>query len=204
MAEDKIYLGIDWGTHSSKWSSRIEDEEGWYDKLPIYSSNLLRSDGSLLLSPDPDNSDSGCLVTSIKSRLTEDSAEQEFWGTDRPDTRTSLGEAVSFSLCCLLNDAISQMGWTVGSFPIDIGFSFPNWLTGDTTGTEDAVQHFRQAAEVVVGLVGHLPSNCLPLPGKVFRSGNGRAWWIRVGVWWMRPEYTLNSWAEARCYASAT
>ena len=168
MANKKAYLGIDWGTHSAKWAGRFVGDGDFVSNMPLYSSDLARTDDSLTFSPDPVTLDEDSLITSVKERLIQDPLGQDFWGSDRLDTGTSLGEAVAFSLCCLLSDAVSHIEGNVGVCPIDIGFSFPNWLVEDTKEAKAAVKHFRQAVEVTVNLLGHVPSNELPQPQKSF------------------------------------
>ena len=168
MVDKKAHLGIDWGTHSAKWAGQIEGDVGFFPTMPLYSSDLEQTGDSLTFSPDPATPDEESLIKSIKQRLIQDPLGQDFWGANRQDTGTSLGEAVAFSLCCLLRDAVSHIERNVGTCPIDIGFSFPNWLVAGTKEAKAAVKHFRQAAEVAVSLLVHVPSNELPLPQKGF------------------------------------
>ncbi len=168
MENDKSHLGIDWGTHSAKWAVRLAGTKEIAPKMPLYSSDLARTGDSLTFSPDSTTIDEDSLITSIKSRLIQDPLGQDFWDSDRRDTGTSLGQAVAFSLCCLLNDAVSHITRNVGAYPIEIGFSFPNWLVEDTKAARVAVRHFRQAVGVAVNLLGHVPTNELPLPQMSF------------------------------------
>lgn len=168
MANKKTYLGIDWGSHSSKWAGWFAGDAKFVSKMPVYSSNLARTGDSLTFSPDANTLDEDSLITSVKTRLIQDPLGQDFWGADRLDTGTSLGEAVAFSLCCLLNDALSHIKDSVGECPIDIGFSFPNWLVERTRAGKTAVKHFRQAVELTVNLFGYVPYNKLPYPQRSF------------------------------------
>ncbi len=139
--------------------------------MPLYSSDLARTGDNLTFSPDHATLDEDSLIRSVKGRLIQDPLGQDFWCSDRLDTGTSLGEAVAFSLCCLLSDArdaVSHMEGNVGPCPIDIGFSFPNWLVEPTKAARTAVEHFRQAVKVTVNLLGHVPSDELPQPRKSF------------------------------------
>ena len=168
MANKRTYLGIDWGTHSAKWASRFAGDGGFLSDMPLYSSDLARTGGSLTFSPDPKTFDEDSLIRSVKGRLIQDPLGQDFWGADRLDTGTSLGAAVTFSLCCLLNDAVSHIEGNIGLGPIDIGFSFPNWLVEPKKAAKAAIENFRQAVEVTVNLLGHVPSNELPQPQRGF------------------------------------
>ena len=168
MANKVAYLGIDWGTHSAKWAGRFVGDGGVVSDMPLYSSDLARTGDSLTFSPDLATLDEDSLIRSVKGRLIQDPLGQDFWCSDRLDTGTSLGEAVAFSLCCLLSDAVSRIEGNVGPCPIDIGFSFPNWLVDPTKAAKAAVEHFLQAVKVTVNLLGHVPSDELPQPRKNF------------------------------------
>src|SRR5258708_5024763 len=121
------FLGVDWGTHSSKWSCYLPDQKTYFSNLPLYSSDLTCKDGSLLFGIEASSDDDG--VRGLKGVLINDPLGGSFWTTERLDTGTSLGEAVSFSLCCLLVDALFAIGYQPGSGrEVGIGFSFPNWL----------------------------------------------------------------------------
>ena len=167
MTNNRAYLGIDWGTHSSKWAGRFVGDGGFLSDMPLYSSDLERTGDSLTFSPDPATLDED-LIKSVKERLIQDPLGQDFWGSDRLDTGTSLGEAVAFSLCCLLSEARAHIEDNGGPCPIDIGFSFPNWLVEPTKAAKAAVEHFRQAVALTVNLLGDVPSNQLPNPQKSF------------------------------------
>ena len=143
-----------WELASHQWDL---DRQRMYDHTKHLEAGLRKA------WPDPATVEEDSLVTSLKERLIQDPLGQDFWGSDRLDTKTSLGEAVAFSLCCLLNDAMAAVSHIEG-----IGFSFPNWLVEDTKAAKAAVEHFRQAVKVAVYLIGHVPSNELPRPQKSF------------------------------------
>src|SRR5438445_27343 len=87
------YVGIDWGTHSSKWS--VVSSTGTY--VELISSNLYCSPDKLVLSPKDEGAHEDALVRRLKGVLIQDPLGQDFWGAQRQDTGTSLGEAVVFS-----------------------------------------------------------------------------------------------------------
>jgi len=65
-----LFLGIDWGTHSSKWSSCYGGSGKYFDYLPIYSSDLLNDEGSLLLCPPEEKvTNEDDLVRGLKKAL---------------------------------------------------------------------------------------------------------------------------------------
>ncbi len=111
------------------------------------------------------------LIRSLKGVLIRDPLGALFWDSPRVDTGTSLGEAVVFSLCCLLGDAkkriIAQLG-TEKLPEIEIGFSFPNWVVEHGRGPKTASKHFREAVAVAVELFSRVPTPELPHPGRSF------------------------------------
>src|SRR5579859_2792051 len=143
------FLGIDWGTHSSKWACYLPEATAYFRNLPMYSSDLACKGGSLIFGHEATNDEEG--VRGLKGVLINDPLGGSFWNTERLDTGTSLGEAVCFSLCCLLADAFSQIKEQSGlGRGIDIGFSFPNWLVDQGRKVEAAAKNFREAAAVAV------------------------------------------------------
>lgn len=166
------FLGVDWGTHSSKWACYLPDERTYFRNLPLYSSDLTCKDGSLLFGLESPNDDDG--VRGLKGVLINDPLGGSFWTTERLDTGTSLGEAVSFSLCCLLVDALKAIADQPGSNQgVDIGFSFPNWLVDTGRKVEAAAKNFREAAAVAVHIAASVKTEELPRPGTRFST---KAW----------------------------
>lgn len=111
-------------------------------------------------------------MRSLKSDLIQHSLSVPFWSQDdRPDTGTSLGEAVAFSLVCLLSESrrwLRQGYGEVDFREVEIGFSLPNWLAEDTRRATIAAAHFCQAVTVAVYTVTSHRIADLPAPGKPF------------------------------------
>src|SRR5256885_90119 len=94
------FLGIDWGTHSSKWACYEARRGAYVSEFPLYSSDLMSKDEFLTFGTTLLNDDDG--ARALKGLLINDPLGVSFWESQRHDANTSLGEAVSFSLCCLL------------------------------------------------------------------------------------------------------
>jgi hypothetical protein len=170
-------IGIDWGTHSSKIC--IVDPKGDYLAGPLFSSALQHRGDDLVFSPKGKiNEDE--LVRSLKSDLIQHSLSVPFWSRDdRPDSGTSLGEAVAFSLICLLTESRRWLGKDYGEVDfrrVELGFSLPNWLAEDTRRATIAVGHFCEAVRVAVRIVVGQKAADLPAPGKTFSIPRLKQW----------------------------
>src|ERR1700730_8928093 len=96
------YLGIDWGTHSSKWAFQSDASSPVIG--PIWDSSVCRIDGYLqMFTLDQRHQDAGREVA-LKRKLIQD-PDQSFWEGTRPKLGTTLGEAIVFSILTLLLDA---------------------------------------------------------------------------------------------------
>ena len=153
--DNKIFVGIDWGTHSSKTVCRTR--VGYLPELPLFSSRVNREADGLTFSPNEEAIEEE--NKPLKELLIQDPLGQHFWNSDRLDVGTSLGEAVAFSLCCLLVD-------TIGRLPhgteVELGFSFPNWLADPTKAAQAAASNFRDAVATAIGLYAAHPRGELP------------------------------------------
>jgi hypothetical protein len=161
---DRVFVGVDWGTHSSKVC--IATPAGKYTVLPICSSDVLREGECLIFAPlavaDEDD-----LARGLKGDLISHVMKQQFWGIeDRLDTGTTLGEAVTFSLCCLLSAAATINGNNLRG--AELGFSFPNWIADQGRRSALAARAFLEAVQVAVHLVGTFPLSELPRPGSLY------------------------------------
>jgi hypothetical protein len=156
--------GIDWGTHSSKWSTRAGGRV-LVSSLP-FSSDLM-CDGQHLTLGNEAQGDDG--VRGLKGVMILDPLGSPFWEAQRTDTKTPLGHAVSFSLCCLLADAFQQLRTATGQRPkMEVAFSYPNWLTEGGRKTQAAAKNFREAAAVAVWLAATQDPGSLPKPQSKF------------------------------------
>ena len=126
------YLGIDWGTHSSKWV--IQTDSGNSVIGPIWDSSVCRIDDSLHMFTLDERFNNPARETALKRKLIQD-PDQPFWEGHRRKLGTTVGEAVVFSLLCLLFDAqnsFEKKGETLAhTGELTIRFSHPNWISED-------------------------------------------------------------------------
>ncbi len=66
---EHILLGIDWGTHSSKWACWTGSSKSFLPKMPLYNSDLLCDGDSIIFSPPDDVGDEQFIVRGLKQRL---------------------------------------------------------------------------------------------------------------------------------------
>jgi len=145
------YLGVDWGTYSSKWC--YQDSNGRVIVGGMWDSRVWRIGDSLGMFSQSRRYSGENGVAALKRKLIHDPG-QAFWEGERSDIKASLGEAVVFSLATLLLDAIAK----VGSSGIDIGrservrvrFSHPNWITPEAVA---ALQSYRDAAVIALSVL---------------------------------------------------
>lgn len=166
MNLSETYVGIDWGTHSSKWACFSPATGEYQREFPLYASDVLKQRDSLVFAP-PEGSKEEHLTRGLKGVLIHDPLGSAFWSRDpRQDTGTSLGEAVSFSLCCLIADAISKTGGPKQQRRI--GVSFPNWLVDDDRRVRAAARNFREAVAVAMEIASTVDLDRLPSPTADF------------------------------------
>jgi hypothetical protein len=162
-----MWLGIDWGTHSSKWFCNLPSASRLAGR--IHSSVLERKDNSLCFSPGR-NEQGTRKISSLKGKLILDPLGQSFWDAERPDTGTSLGAATVFSLAALLNDATKEVVKKEGAkdslaTSVEIAFALPNWVNDDDEEARAPFKHFHQAVMVALTLWQNSPQSSLPSPG---------------------------------------
>jgi hypothetical protein len=161
-------IGIDWGTHSSKIC--VADPGEKYLVAPLLSSDLLRQGDCLVFSP-AGHSNEEDVVRRLKRDLIEHSLSIPFWGKDdRPDSGTSLGEAVVFSLTCLIAEGrrLASARGARDFTETEVGFSFPNWLAEETRQAAIAVTSFCQAVQAAVHIAVEERTEDLPAAGVPF------------------------------------
>src|SRR6185437_6916803 len=126
----KAYLGIDWGTHSSKWI--FQDTEHTAIVGPIWNSTVWKFPKSLAIYPAARRftAEAGS-ASELKRKLIND-PDQAFWEGKRAKIDVSLGEAVVFSLAAILLDAkdtIAKRGIDLKAYEeVRVRFSHPNWV----------------------------------------------------------------------------
>lgn len=167
----KLWFGVDWGTHSSKWICYQEKAE-MFLAGEIHRSTLTRIANRLLFPRGEDIPKGDERIDALKGTIIKDPLGQSFWDADRGDTHSSLGEAVSFSFCALFSDIVQHLRQKgieiVRDAHIEIGFSLPNWLRDRDNKSKAALMHFHQAAIVSCWILKRTYGGNLPSPGKSF------------------------------------
>src|SRR5262249_22478981 len=92
------FLGIDWGTHSSKWC--YQDAAGKRVVGRIWDSRVWRHEDQLSIFPLRARFQAGQGEAALKRKLIND-PDQPFWEGQRRRLGVSLGESVVFSLMSL-------------------------------------------------------------------------------------------------------
>jgi len=141
-------IGVDWGTHSSKWNWMFGDEyfnRGEFNILPsdVY---LDPSSDRIFLSSDLPRGDF-IFESGIKGTLIRD-PYGPFWTGPRRQVKLTLGELVSFSLWSLLSEVYESLQRNNSTEPsqIEVRFSLPNWV--GVAGAAEARSKYEQAARV--------------------------------------------------------
>ncbi|HYX72853.1 MAG TPA: hypothetical protein VE732_08780 [Nitrososphaera sp.] len=150
MSHTKALIGIDWGTHSSKWTWSFLESDSQLTSGQFF--RILRSDVRLdnnqriFLSTEEPPSGS-IFEFSLKGTLIRD-PYGSFWEGHRRRSKLSLGELVSFSLWFLLGEAYESLCSRTGIEPdiVDVRFSLPNWVGSDNAAA--ARSSYEQAARV--------------------------------------------------------
>ena len=150
MSLTRAAIGIDWGTHSSKWTwtcVESESSEILRGQFKILRSEVCFEDISHKISLGVDPPVTGSIFErSIKGKIITD-PDGSFWVGPRKRMKLTLGELVSFSLWFLLAEAYNNLRETIGRDPddVDVRFSLPNWVD-----VESAVGRacYEQAARV--------------------------------------------------------
>lgn len=152
MSERGI-LGIDWGTHSSKWAWTIVDDDNHQESGTF---GIRRSDvwvdpqGHLVLTDDAPPKDART-VGFIKNKMIK-SPEAAFWEGPLRSFPLTMGELATFSLWFLLCEGFASLHAKakVSLANTDVRFSLPNWV--DTRDAAYARASYEQSAAVACQL----------------------------------------------------
>jgi len=167
----KVYVGIDWGTHSSKWAADVVTEENDDIFLTnIISSDLLIDAGKITMAPPDSHLPDIERISSFKRYIIKD-PYTPFWAC-RDDINMSMGSGVVFSICTLLGNFIAELTErelisVVNSTEIEVGFSFPNWLKENDSGSRTAARNYHEAIVISCCLFKIWTDN-LPNPGELY------------------------------------
>lgn len=165
----KVFLGVDWGTHSSKWAADIITDKGSITKSNLISSDLLYRDGEITIDPTDDYYPNVERIISLKRRIILD-PHGPFWEFNRKDIGMPLGMGVLFSICSILGDFLNFINNEMSLNSLantEIGFSFPNWLKDKDLESKVAVNHYYQAINLACCLFQTFKKD-LPVPHKPY------------------------------------
>jgi hypothetical protein len=163
---DSGCIGIDWGTYSSKWCYTAADGNVVVGR--IWDSRVWREDDDLVMYPLELRYQGQFGEEQLKRKLIFD-PDQPFWEGERHRLKTTLGEAVVFSLLALLSDAretLTTRGISLAhSNVLPVRFSHPNWIEPESI---PSLQNYRDA--VVVALSGFFDVLCHGTPEGAIKA----------------------------------
>jgi hypothetical protein len=147
--EVNMFLGIDWGTHSSKWA--CQPPNGRPIVGPIWDSTIWRDGNSLQMFLEKAHHQGQYREGGLKHSIILDH-NQPFWEGNRRILGVTLGEATAFSIYNFLTDVQTQLQQRhqIRIDPasrIDIRFSLPNWLSPED---DPAIQNYASAVAVAI------------------------------------------------------
>ena len=173
-ALSRISIGLDWGTHSSKWWYEAEEEIGKLlpaTKAPaVIDSTIHRSGAKLSLGREREIRKSECADSRLKRRLLDDPLGADYWGAIREGIGISLGEAATLSLGVLLGDVACDLrsrdyAIVPGETAVEIRYSLPNWI-GEQPAHHASRKRMFQTAALLSVLVAERGVEVLPSVGK--------------------------------------
>ncbi len=169
-----IWVGIDWGTHSSKWWYTAEHETGAvFGPLrvgPVIDSTIHRRGERLVLVRERTVIASDLRIPRIKRCLIEYPLGPSFWDASwEESTGLSLGESSALSLAVILGDAAENMKANglqiaLGQTEVRLCFALPNWVGQEQRELKARRQMF-QACAVVGALIENEGLYALPKVG---------------------------------------
>ncbi len=107
------FLGLDWGTHSSKWAFQQPGLNPFVG--PIWDSAVSLNGTDLTMHTLDQRNQDPSREVALKRKLIQD-PDQPFWEGPRPKLGVTLGESVVFSIFCLLLDAGQEFKGTREEF----------------------------------------------------------------------------------------
>lgn len=172
MQVKELTVGLDWGTHSSKW---------WYttsrggafrqpSALPrVIDSTVYRKGDSLEVHRERTSVQADIQDLRLKRMLLADPMGADYWGAVRQGIGISLGEAATLVIACLLSDMhanlVAEGNELTDSTTVNLRYSLPNWTEADAEHNVARKRMFETAA-VVSCLLGQRGWDALPEIGK--------------------------------------
>lgn len=172
MLVREIWIGLDWGTHSSKWWYTVCVEDGRLQHVrnpgPVVNSTVYRDDDRLFLTCDREGVHRLTADPRLKRRLIEDPLGADYWEARRAGIGVSLGSAACLSLSVLLGAVAGSLRQNSlqlhESCPIHLCFSLPNWV-GEDPAEQAARRRMFETTVVVCALVLDRALSGMPSPG---------------------------------------
>ena len=177
MSLSRLWIGVDWGTHSSKWWFTAQDSRGQISDVgranPVVDSTLHRVGSSLMLAYEGTRLQSDCSVARLKRHLIENPLGPDYWEAAWRGTGLSLGDAATLCLATLLGDVATRLEeqklGVDAETRVSVRFSLPNWISNDL-GEQVARQNMFQTTAVVMALLASDGWAGLPRVGNRVRA----------------------------------
>jgi hypothetical protein len=164
----EVWIGLDWGTHSSKWWFAATGDMGHIvPRTPgaVVDSTIYRTGQTLKLVRERTVSDSEIQDSRVKRFLLQDPQGASFWDAPREGIGISLGDAATLTLAVLLGDAVSRLKKQELEIDretkVSIVYSLPNWIESDTKH-QAARRRMFQTTVVLASLVASSGFDYLP------------------------------------------
>ena len=169
----RLWMGIDWGTHSSKWWYTVETGSGKIiqpSKLPgVVDSTIYRLGDDLIVGRERARIRRDLADPRLKRLLLKDPQGASYWDASREGIGISLGEAATLTVGCILGDVAAYLAdeslELTPSTEINLRFSLPNWIDVDSEHVA-ARKRMYQTTVVCVGLIKSLGWKRLPAIGS--------------------------------------
>jgi hypothetical protein len=168
----QLWIGLDWGTHSSKWWYSVETVAGEYEQAhrsgAVIDSTVHRTGDGLAMVRERTPLRSEIQDPRLKRLLLNDPQGASYWEAMREGIRISLGEAAALTLALLLGEAIEGIRTnfrTDTNLRLHLCFSLPNWINSDPRH-EAARRRMFETTIVLAGLVQDQGLQSLPGIGQ--------------------------------------
>lgn len=181
MRIEELTVGLDWGTHSSKWWYTTSRRGAFRQPrtLPrVIDSTVYRKGESLMVHRERTPVKADIQDIRLKRMLLADPMGADYWGAVRQGIGISLGEAATLVIACLLSDMYANLvadgNELTESTKVNLRYSLPNWTEADAEHNV-ARQRMFETAVVVSSLLNQRGWNALPEIGKPIAIRDWRA-----------------------------
>src|SRR5258707_15533307 len=130
----RLWVGIDWGVHSSKWWYSAKIAGGKHvepQKLPsVVDSTIYRLGDNLLIGRERARIEKDIADARLKRLLLKDPQGASYWDATREGIGISLGDAATLTIACMLGELFTYLAdkdlTLSASTEINLRFSLPN------------------------------------------------------------------------------